>query len=151
MPRGRRSGKSPRLGQPGPNPVRIPLKSVMPASRLCRAKSSECWKSIPSRDGPPAVIHHPEFTPAPTDEIPGLDLFMTVIKVARLGREPGLVCRDAGTAADAHRYGARFALLAAGTGVWRSKEIRDLRRRSSRESLPAGLPGSRRGRRRESG
>jgi hypothetical protein len=28
------------------------------------------------------MIHHPEFTPAPTTEIPGPDLFMTVIMVS---------------------------------------------------------------------
>ena len=28
------------------------------------------------------MIHHPEFTPAPTTETPGPDLFMTVIMVS---------------------------------------------------------------------
>ena len=28
------------------------------------------------------MFSHPEFTPAPTDEVPGPDLFMTVIKVS---------------------------------------------------------------------
>ena len=62
------------------------------------------------------MIDHPEYTPAPIEEIPGPDLFMTVIKVSdwaaslawyveRLGLLPVLT--------DAEH---RFALLAAGNG-----------------------------------
>ena len=62
------------------------------------------------------MIHHPEYSPAPTDEIPGPDLFMTVIKVSDwaaslrwyvevLGLLPVLTDAEHG-----------FALLAAGNG-----------------------------------
>jgi catechol 2,3-dioxygenase-like lactoylglutathione lyase family enzyme len=62
------------------------------------------------------MIHHPEFTPAPTTEIPGPDLFMTVIKVADWARALAWYVDTLGLMAVLSDSEHQFALLAAGTG-----------------------------------
>lgn len=62
------------------------------------------------------MIHHPEFTPAPTTEVPGPDLFMTVLKVADWARTVTWYVDTLGLMAVLSDSENRFALLAAGTG-----------------------------------
>ncbi len=62
------------------------------------------------------MIRHPEFTPAPTTEVPGPDLFMTVIKVADWARAMAWYVDVLGLMAVLSDTENQFALLAAGTG-----------------------------------
>jgi len=62
------------------------------------------------------MIHHPEFTPAPTDEIPGPDLFMTVIKVSDWTASLAWYVETLGLLPVLTDAEHRFALLAAGNG-----------------------------------
>jgi glyoxylase I family protein len=61
-------------------------------------------------------VIHPEFTPAPTTEVPGPDLFMTVIKVAEWARAMAWYVDTLGLMAVLSDSENQFALLAAGTG-----------------------------------
>jgi catechol 2,3-dioxygenase-like lactoylglutathione lyase family enzyme len=74
------------------------------------------------------MIHHPEFTPAPTTEVPGPDLFMTVIKVADWARALAWYVDTLGLMAVLSDSKHQFALLAAGTGrlALQGDPIRDL-------------------------
>jgi catechol 2,3-dioxygenase-like lactoylglutathione lyase family enzyme len=62
------------------------------------------------------MIHHPEFTPAPTDEVPGLDLFMTVIKVSDWAASLAWYVDTLGLLPVLTDSEHKFALLAAGNG-----------------------------------
>ena len=62
------------------------------------------------------MIHHPEFTPAPTTEVPGPDLFMTVIKVADWARAVTWHVDTLGLMAVLADSEHQFALRAAGMG-----------------------------------
>src|SRR4051812_31084188 len=62
------------------------------------------------------MIYHPEMTPAETTEIPGPDLFMTVIKVADWPRAVAWYVDTLGLLAVLTDPEHQFALLAAGTG-----------------------------------
>ena len=62
------------------------------------------------------MIHHPEMTPAETTEVPGPDLFMTVIKVADWPRAVAWYVDTLGLLAVLTDPEHEFALLAAGTG-----------------------------------
>jgi catechol 2,3-dioxygenase-like lactoylglutathione lyase family enzyme len=62
------------------------------------------------------VIHHPETTPSPTTEIPGPDLFITVIKVADWHRAVDWYVEILGLLAVLTDHQNQFALLAAGNG-----------------------------------
>jgi catechol 2,3-dioxygenase-like lactoylglutathione lyase family enzyme len=62
------------------------------------------------------VIPHPETTPAPTTEIPGPDLFMTVIRVADWSRALDWYVSKLGLLAVLIDQEHQFALLAAGNG-----------------------------------
>ena len=61
------------------------------------------------------MIHHPEFT-APTSDVPGPDLFMTVIKVANWAGAVSWYVDVLGLMAVLSDTESQFALLAAGTG-----------------------------------
>jgi catechol 2,3-dioxygenase-like lactoylglutathione lyase family enzyme len=62
------------------------------------------------------MIHHPEMTPSETTEVPGPDLFMTVIKVADWPRALAWYVDTLGLLAVLTDPEHEFALLAAGTG-----------------------------------
>jgi hypothetical protein len=62
------------------------------------------------------VIHHPDFTPAPTEEVPGPDLFMTVIKVEDWAGALSWYVDKLGLMAVLTNAENQFALLAAGSG-----------------------------------
>jgi catechol 2,3-dioxygenase-like lactoylglutathione lyase family enzyme len=62
------------------------------------------------------MIQHPEFTPAPTDEIPGPDLFMTVIKVSDWAASLAWYVETLGLLPVLTDAEHKFALLAAGNG-----------------------------------
>ncbi|MGC8638246.1 MAG: VOC family protein [Isosphaeraceae bacterium] len=62
------------------------------------------------------MIHHPEFTPAPTTDVPGPDLFMTVIKVADWVRAVTWYVDTLGLMAVLSDSEHQFTLLVAGTG-----------------------------------
>jgi catechol 2,3-dioxygenase-like lactoylglutathione lyase family enzyme len=62
------------------------------------------------------VIPHPETTPAPTTEIPGPDLFMTVIKVADWSRAVEWYVNTLGLLTVLLDHEHHFALMAAGNG-----------------------------------
>jgi hypothetical protein len=62
------------------------------------------------------VILHPETTPSPTSEIPGPDLFMTVVKVAGWPRALEWYVGTLGLLAVLIDHEHQFALLAAGNG-----------------------------------
>src|SRR4051812_48579997 len=68
------------------------------------------------RAGPTAVIRHPEMTPAETTEVPGPDLFMTVIKVADWPTALAWYVDTLGLLAVLTDPEHEFVLLAAGTG-----------------------------------
>ena len=71
-------------------------------------------------------------TPAETTEVPGPDLFMTVIKVADWPRAVAWYVDTLGLLAVLTDPEREFALLAAGTGRWRFRE--DARRRWPEQS-----------------
>jgi hypothetical protein len=62
------------------------------------------------------VIQRPEFTPAPTTEVPGPDLFMTVIKAVDWAKVLSWYVDTLGLMAILADSEHQFALLAAGTG-----------------------------------
>ncbi len=62
------------------------------------------------------MIPHPETTPAPTAEVPGPDLFMTVIKVADLPLALDWYVSKLGLLTVLVDHEHQFALLAAGNG-----------------------------------
>src|SRR5262249_3284366 len=62
------------------------------------------------------MINHPEFTPAPTTEAPGPELFMTVIKVTDWARALSWYVDTLGLMAVLTCAERQFALLAAGSG-----------------------------------
>jgi catechol 2,3-dioxygenase-like lactoylglutathione lyase family enzyme len=62
------------------------------------------------------MIPHPEFYPADASEVPGPDLFMTVIKVADWPRAVAWYVDTLGLLAVLTDTDHQFALLAAGTG-----------------------------------
>jgi catechol 2,3-dioxygenase-like lactoylglutathione lyase family enzyme len=62
------------------------------------------------------MIQHPEFTPAPTTEVPGPDLFMTVIRVADWPKTLDWYVETLGLLAILTDVERQFALLAAGNG-----------------------------------
>ena len=62
------------------------------------------------------MFSHPEFTPAPTDEVPGPDLFMTVIKVSDWAASLAWYVETLGLLPVLTDARHEFALLAAGNG-----------------------------------
>jgi catechol 2,3-dioxygenase-like lactoylglutathione lyase family enzyme len=62
------------------------------------------------------MIRHPEITPSPTTEVPGPDLFMTVIKVADWLASLAWYVETLGLLPILTDAEHQFALLAAGTG-----------------------------------
>jgi catechol 2,3-dioxygenase-like lactoylglutathione lyase family enzyme len=78
-------------------------------------------------------MHHPEMTPAETIDVPGPDLFMTVIKVADWPRARAWYHDTLGLLAVLTDPEQEFALLAAGTGR--------LALQGGREAAEAGLAG----------
>jgi hypothetical protein len=81
-----------------------------------RSVTHEVSPSIWNRQKALAMIHHPEFTPAPTTEAPGPDLFMAVIKVADWPQALSWYIEKLGLMAVLTDAENQFALLAAGSG-----------------------------------